>query len=124
MLYAMHDAASAALIPARMWARAASTALRTPHGPDYLTWPTRAAIAFADVADDVLRPRGKPAWNIRMRRGSAEPLDEEVVLDRPFVRLLRFVRADTSGPRVLLVAPMSGHHATLLRGTVQDMVDA
>jgi len=72
----------------------------------------------------VLRPRGKPAWNIKIRRGSVEPLAEEVILDRPFVRLLRFQKPGTAGPRVLLVAPMSGHHATLLRGTVQDMVDA
>ena len=123
MLYTLHDAATAALFPARMWARAASTALRTPHGPEHLTWPSRAAVAWADVAEDVLRPRGKPAWNIKLRRGSAEPLYEEIELDRPFVRLLRFQKPGASGPRVLLVAPMSGHHATLLRGTVQDMVD-
>ncbi|MBV8915574.1 MAG: polyhydroxyalkanoate depolymerase [Acetobacteraceae bacterium] len=124
MLYAMHDAASAALFPARMWAKAASTALRSSPGPDYLTWPSRAAVAFADVADDVLRPRGKPAWNIKVRRGSTDGLREEVILDRPFVRLLRFQKPGATGPRVLLVAPMSGHHATLLRGTVQDMIDA
>jgi poly-beta-hydroxyalkanoate depolymerase len=90
MLYTLHDATAAALFPARMWARAASTALRTPHGPEHLTWPSRAAAAWAEVAEDVLRPRGKPAWSIKLRRGSAEGLREEVVLDRPFVRLLRF----------------------------------
>ena len=125
MLYALHDAASAALLPARLWAQAATKALRMPGIPDYLTWSSRAAIAWAEVTDDVLRPRGKPAWNIKVSRGATEGLAEEVIIDRPFVRLLRFASpGGPRGPRVLLVAPMSGHHATLLRGTVQDMIDA
>ncbi len=123
MLYSMYDAAAAAMYPARMWARGASSLLRNHAGPDYLTWPARAAVAWADVADDVLRPRGKPEWNIKAERGSEQPVTEEVVLDLPFVRLVRFVTSGSAGRRVLLVAPMSGHHATLLRGTVQDMID-
>ena len=123
MLYAMHDAMSAAMLPARWWAQTASSMLRNHTGPDYMTWATRAAVAWADVADDVLRPRGKPEWNIRTHYGSDEHLPEEIVLDEAFVRLLRFKSAVGPAPRVLLVAPMSGHHATLLRGTVQDMID-
>ena len=124
MLYPMHDAAAAALTPVRWWARAASSLLRHQVGPDYLTWPARAVVAWADVADDVLRPRGKPAWNIKTERGGEVDLPEQVILDQPFVRLLRFRAPNCTGPQVLLVAPMSGHHATLLRGTVQDMVEA
>ena len=125
MLYAMYDATAAAMFPARMLARTASTMLRGHTGPDFLTWGSRAAVAWADVADDVLRPRGKPEWNIRTVRGGEDPVTEQVELDLPFVRLLRFVTPATpaGAPRVLLVAPMSGHHATLLRGTVQDMLD-
>ena len=124
MLYPMHDAAAAALTPLRWWAHAASSLMRHQVGPDYLTWPARAAVAWADVADDVLRPRGKPAWNIKTQRGGEVDLPEQVVLDQPFVRLLRFHAPHCTGPQVLLVAPMSGHHATLLRGTVQDMIEA
>ena len=124
MIYALHDAAAASLLPARAWARAASTLLRATPGPEALTWGTRAVVAWADVANDVLRPRGKPDWNIKTSRGGEEPLHETVELDQPFVRLLRFQAPGALGRRVLLVAPMSGHHATLLRGTVQDMVDA
>lgn len=123
MLYALHDAAAAAMVPARMWAQAASSMLRNQPGPDALTWPVRAAVAWADVAHDLLRPRAKPAWDVRQKRGSDLPLHEQVELDQPFVRLLKFVPPTHSGHRVLLVAPMSGHHATLLRGTVQDMLD-
>lgn len=127
MLYAMYDATSAALAPARLWARTASSVLRDVPGasmlPELMTWGSRAAVAWADVADDVLRPRGKPEWNIRTQRGGDTPLPEHIELDLPFVRLLRFANAG-AGPRALLVAPMSGHHATLLRGTVQDMIEA
>ena len=123
MLYSIHDAAEAALTPVRWWAQAASTLLRHQVGPDYLTWPARAAVAWADVADDVLRPRGKPAWSIKTQRGGDVDLPEQVILDQPFVRLLRFRAPNSAGPQVLLVAPMSGHHATLLRGTVQDMIE-
>jgi len=124
MIYALHDAAAASLLPARAWAQAASTLLRAAPGPDALTWGTRAVVAWADVANDVLRPRSKPEWNIKVSRGAEEPLQETIEVDQPFVRLVRFQAPGALGRRVLLVAPMSGHHATLLRGTVQDMVDA
>ncbi len=123
MLYALYDATAAAMYPARIWARSASIMLRGQVGPDYLTWPARAAVAWADVADDVLRPRGKPEWNIKTVRNGEDAVTEEVVLDLPFVRLIRFVTSGSANRRALLVAPMSGHHATLLRGTVQDMID-
>jgi len=48
---------------------------------------------------------------------------EETVLATPFCNLLRFSRKDSEHePRVLLVAPMSGHFATLLRGTIQTLL--
>ena len=123
MLYALHDAAYAAMLPARMFARSASALMRDVPGPEMLTWPARAIVAWSDVTHDLLRPRGKPDWGICQSRGDQTPLAETVELDQPFVRLLRFAKPDTTGPRVLLVAPMSGHHATLLRGTTQDLLD-
>jgi len=124
MLYLLHDAAAAAILPVRAWAQAASAVMRATPGPDMLTVGARSVVAWADVANDVLRPRGKPAWNVKVTRGAEEPLHETVELDQPFVRLMRFQAPGATGPRVLLMAPMSGHHATLLRGTVQDMTDA
>ncbi len=48
---------------------------------------------------------------------------EEVALDLPFGRLLHFAKDDVAGqPRVLVVAPLSGHFATLLRGTVETLL--
>ncbi len=55
--------------------------------------------------------------------GALCPIDEEVVYKTDFCHLVRFRKAGTGElPRLLLVAPMSGHFATLLRGTVQTLV--
>ena len=51
------------------------------------------------------------------------PVTEEVALDLPFGQLLHFAKdVDTPQPRVLVVAPLSGHFATLLRGTVETLL--
>jgi poly(3-hydroxybutyrate) depolymerase len=73
--------------------------------------------AAVDVWSGVVERREKPAWNISARM--------HVVDERPFCRLVRFSRDRAPGvivPRVLLVAPLSGHFATLLRGTVEELV--
>ena len=52
---------------------------------------------------------------------------KQVVAEKPFCRLLHFARdlcAPRNDPHVLVVAPMSGHHATLLRGTVETLLPA
>ena len=79
----------------------------------------------ADVADDVCGRAASRPGTSSCDRGSAEGLPERGRA-RPAVRAAAPVPAPgvRAAPRVLLVAPMSGHHATLLRGTVQDMVDA
>src|SRR5690606_14362853 len=75
----------------------------------------------------------KPAFDIHSIEidGNICPVVEKVALDRPFCRLLRFKRhTDDAGsisemkgqPTVLIVAPLSGHHATLLRDTVRTML--
>lgn len=51
------------------------------------------------------------------------PIVEEVVLELPFGKLLRFSKdVDTPQPKVLVLAPLSGHFATLLQGTVQTLL--
>ncbi|GGD60515.1 polyhydroxyalkanoate depolymerase [Erythrobacter arachoides] len=71
--------------------------------------------------------RGKPAFDLQPVEveGKSFPVSETVVFEKPFGGLRRFVRDGLSGdaPKLLIVAPMSGHYATLLRGTVQRMVE-
>ena len=70
-------------------------------------------------------PRGKPEFALDHTTIDGKPVDvvEEIVLRKPFGQLKRFVRTGVEGgPRLLIVAPMSGHYATLLRGTVERML--
>ena len=70
-------------------------------------------------------PRGKPEFGLTttMVDGRERLVREEVVLAKPFGNLLHFVREGVEGgPKLLIVAPMSGHYATLLRGTVERML--
>jgi poly(3-hydroxybutyrate) depolymerase len=72
-------------------------------------------------------PRGKPAFGIEhvVVDGEEHAVSESVVLRRPFGNLLRFDHPGlpADAPHLLIVAPMSGHFATLLRGTVVRMVE-
>jgi poly(3-hydroxybutyrate) depolymerase len=67
----------------------------------------------------------RPAFGVTsVRVGNREvPVSEEVALDLPFGKLIRFAKdVDTPQPRILVVAPLSGHFATLLRGTVATLL--
>ena len=78
-----------------------------------------------DVFAHAAAPRGKPEFGIEstLVKGREVAVHEEIVLRKPFGQLKRFRRAGVeSGPKLLIVAPMSGHYATLLRGTVERML--
>ena len=99
-----------------------------PLNPLYHTAIGRSAAAACEVFERTTRRYSKPAFGIRSTRahGREVAVHEKVVWHSPFCRILHFER-DLPGdrvadPRVLLVAPMSGHHATLLRGTVQALL--
>ncbi|WP_277970308.1 polyhydroxyalkanoate depolymerase [Sphingomonas echinoides] len=70
-------------------------------------------------------PRGKPEFGLDTTQidGKTVAVSEEIVARKPFGQLKRFVREGVeTGPKLLIVAPMSGHYATLLRGTVERML--
>ena len=67
----------------------------------------------------------KPTFGLKSTRIGTEnvAVEEETVLKKPFCNLVHFKRdTQTSDPKVLIVAPISGHHSTLLRGTVEAML--
>ncbi len=70
---------------------------------------------------------GKPAFDLHTCTvdGQTFPVTEAIVMHKPFGNLLRFTHAGLpeNAPRLLIVAPMSGHFATLLRGTVARMIE-
>ena len=113
--YGVYDATDLSLTAARWSTAAAAAMFSNPLNPLSYTLGGRMISASADVLSGVMKRRGKPAWNINA--------DLNVVDERPFCRLLRFTRErDHEVPRILLVAPLSGHYATLLRGTVAALV--
>ena len=78
-----------------------------------------------DVFAHAAAPRGKPQFGLdtTIVDGKIVPVKEEIVLRKPFGQLKRFVHKGIIGaPKLLIVAPMSGHYATLLRGTVERML--
>jgi poly(3-hydroxybutyrate) depolymerase len=85
----------------------------------------RATSASFSVLRRLTEPREKPAFGIVEVDvdGTAHAVREEVVEERPFCRLLRFdLIGRSDAPTILLVAPMAGHYATLLRETVRDLL--
>lgn len=114
--YLVMAPARAASEMARFWARSALNPLaKTPVG--------RTIVASAEMFERLTRRYGKPRFDLETTKvdGRDVAVEEVVIWRKPFCQLLRFKRdlpAGTVQPKLLIVAPMSGHYATLLRGTV------
>lgn len=125
MLYHLYDLQHAVLQPVRLIAGAAQHTFQNPFLPASYTGIGRAMAAGAELLERTTRRFDKPAFGIRTARvnGDEVAITERVEMETPFCRLLNFHKdANAEQPTVLLVAPMSGHHATLLRGTVAALV--
>ncbi len=129
MLYHAYEYTHAAMGPMRAAAQMGTQVLRNPFNPFAASFPVRAAAAACEMFVNATRRYGKPEFGITSVEVSGEdvPIVEEVVVSKPFCDLLRFRRKATfaearNDPKVLIVAPMSGHFATLLRGTVEAML--
>lgn len=125
MLYHFHDWQRAAMAPFRIAAEASKIAFQNPFMPSSHTHFGRSMAAGAELFERTTRHFTKPRFGLRETtvRGDTVAVAEEVVLRKPFCNLLHFKReTDAVDPKVLIVAPISGHHATLLRGTVEAML--
>jgi len=124
-LYNQHEMLYAAIAPLNMLAGASAAFHRHPFSPLAYTGFGRSVAAAAEVIERVTHRYGKPAFGLTHTKvkGKDVKVIEEVVSDEPFCRLLHFRKNITEKqPKLLLVAPMSGHHATLLRGTVEALL--
>jgi poly(3-hydroxybutyrate) depolymerase len=128
--YQLYELNHAALAPWRAVADVTRLSLQNPLNPFHDTPFGRSLAAAAELFERVTRRYGKPEFGITSTvvRDGTVPVVEEVVWRRPFCSLLHFRRdlPDTHepDPKVLIVAPLSGHYATLLRGTVESMLPA
>ena len=97
------------------------------HSQPYPLAGTQAMASALDVFAHAAAPRGKPVFGIDAVTvdGRSHDVVETTALRRPFGDLKRLARKGlpADAPRLMIVAPMSGHYATLLRGTVERMLD-
>jgi poly(3-hydroxybutyrate) depolymerase len=113
------------MAPARAGADLAKLTFSNPFNPLSATPLGKQVAAGAEVFERMTRRYGKPHFGIdeTLVGGERCAVSEEYLWERPFCKLLHFKRdlpsRSYNDPKVLLVAPMSGHYATLLRGTVE-----
>lgn len=125
MLYSFYEAQRAMMAPMRYLTQASKALNGHPLGPFSHLAFGKAMEAGMEVLDGVIRDRGKPDWEIDTAEtpDGPVPISFVPIHETPFCDLVH-VKRETSrrDPKVLLVAPMSGHYATLLRGTVKGLI--
>jgi poly(3-hydroxybutyrate) depolymerase len=126
MLYKMHEFQHAALTPLRFAAHTMHGVYSNPWLPASYTRFGRSMAASASLIERVTRRYGKPQFELNhtVVDGERTWVEEVTVEDLPFCDLVHFKRGieRPDQPRLLVVAPMSGHYATLLRGTVEALL--
>jgi len=124
-LYHLHEMQYAAIAPLNMLATAGKMLSRNPFSPLSYTGVGRHMAAASEVLERVTHRYGKPDFGIlhTIMDGKHVTVYEETVMEKPFCNLIHFQKyGKIKQPKLLIVAPMSGHHATLLRGTVEALL--
>ena len=125
MLYHAYEFQRQLASPVRLWANALEQAYTSPYNPLSETWIGKSVAAGAEIVARLTQNYGKPHFGLATTQIGNETVEvnEEILVRKPFCDLVRF-RRDTirRDPKVLVVAPMSGHFATLLRGTVEALL--
>jgi poly(3-hydroxybutyrate) depolymerase len=128
-MYWFYEMSQAALNPSRAFADATRLFFKNPANPLAHTTYGKSVAAAMELFERSTRRYQRPAWGIETTLVGAEriPVRIETVWERPFCKLVHFERIMAHVPRrpqpkLLIVAPMSGHYATLLRGTVETFL--
>ncbi|NRP69184.1 hypothetical protein ILFOPFJJ_00048 [Ensifer psoraleae] len=128
MFYQLYELNHAMMAPWRTAADALRLAFNNPMNPVSHTYFGRAAAAGLEVFERATRRYGKPEFGLPETIVDGQPVavHEKIVWRAPFCNLIHFERSLPKGRtpdhKVLIVAPMSGHYATLLRGTVEALL--
>jgi poly(3-hydroxybutyrate) depolymerase len=125
MLYDTYEMQRSLLAGASTLANMGAGWLQNPANPFSYSQMGPIVASALDVFAHASASRGKPDFGLETTvvEGKTVRVTEEIVLRKPFGQLKRFRREGVEGgPRLLIVAPMSGHYATLLRGTVERML--
>ncbi|GJE80486.1 polyhydroxyalkanoate depolymerase [Methylorubrum thiocyanatum] len=119
MLYPLYEAGHLMLAPMRLAAEATRLACENPFNPLAYAPQSRTLAAGCEMFERATRVYAKPAFGLGV--------PERIVWERPFCRVVAFGEPSAAleaKPKLLIVAPMSGHYATLLRGTVEAFLDS
>jgi poly(3-hydroxybutyrate) depolymerase len=125
LIYEAYQAREDFLAPFRVAADLTAAVLRTPHAGPFGNFFARSVAASAELLSRAKLVHERPSYRLEsVTMGGREiAVREEAVLDTPFGTLLHFAKdIRTTQPRVLMVAPMAGHFATLLRDTVKTLL--
>ncbi len=128
LAYLFYETGHMMLAPARAASDATKLMFQNPVNPLSHTPYGRTVAAGCELFERTTRRYGKPAFGLDTTTVDGETVQvrERVVWERPFCRLVHFDRFRGGDarpqPKILLVAPMSGHYATLLRGTVETFL--
>lgn len=128
MFYQLYEMNHALLQPYRAFADAAKQFYDNPLNPVSQTPLGRSITASLELFERTTRIYAKPSFGLTQTEVDGETVDvfEQVVWEKPFCKLLHFKRdlpaRRAADPKILVVAPMSGHYATLLRGTVDALL--
>jgi len=123
MLYALYQTAADLMLPMRLMSKVAGDGFALGNAAGAERW--RAASALCEMMSRASLSHRRPAFGIQEIKSGNRivPVIEEEALATPFGTLLRFAKQGAAPqPRVLLVAPLSGHFATLLRDTVRVLL--
>ena len=126
--YHFYEMVHLAMAPARALSDMTRLTFKSPFNPLSYTPMGRNLAATAELFERMTRRYGKPAFGLEktMIGGEEVAVEEDIVWIRPFCQLLHFRRhLPAHAPRqsrLLIVAPMSGHYASLLRGTVETFL--
>jgi poly(3-hydroxybutyrate) depolymerase len=127
MLYSMHETQDAAMRPLLQWSQLTAKLFSEPASPFAYTPVSRDIAAGCELLVRLGKRYDKPHFEIKstLFKGQQVAIHETIVSRKPFCKLLHFAKrleaeqlAGISHPKVLLVAPLSGHYSTLLRETV------
>src|SRR5258706_3830163 len=133
MLYQLYESQRALLSPFAEFANATSKLYNHPLSPFAHTPGAQRVSAGLDLMHRLSKEYEKPEFGITSVKvaGIDVAVQEQVAIEKPFCRLLRFKRFTDNlpmltrmkdQPTVLVVAPLSGHHSTLLRETVRELL--
>jgi poly(3-hydroxybutyrate) depolymerase len=123
-LYTAIETYKANSAPFRAYIKSAQEWVNSPYHPISYFPISRTSDAFYELIERITQEYHKPAFDIHrtMVNEHAYYVEEEVIIEKTFCRLVHFRKLPQAKdlPKLLIVAPMSGHYATLLRGTVED----